>query len=99
MSGFRFPRAEASGVAICHSERTPVGTSGIAIGQTVNGNLGSLLVAMAWNPEAGERSYATGVVGSDGIEPWIFYRCIGGKLQRADTVEENPPPALSWPER
>ena len=88
-----------NGVAICYSEQASVGTSGIAIGQTVNGNLGSLLVAMSWNPETGERAYATGIVGRDGIEPLIYYRCIGGKLQRADTVEESVPPTLSWPER
>jgi hypothetical protein len=88
-----------SGVAICYSERASVGTSGIAIGQTVNGNLGSLLVATSCHPETGERSYATGIVGNDGIEPLVYYRCIGGALQRADTVEPNPSSGLSWPAR
>jgi hypothetical protein len=69
------------GTAIGHFARASAGRGGIAIGIVVSGDLGSLLVARSLTLKIEKLEYAMGIVGENGVEPFVRYRCAGGVLK------------------
>lgn len=72
--------------------RASVDEDGVAIGGQVSGGLGSLLVARECNDLYGRPSYAVGVVGQGGIEPYAQYRALDGRLGKPDGGAKGPAP-------
>ena len=56
----------------------------------MEGGAGSLLVATKWSEETNSWDYAVGVVGRDGLEPYLDYHCVDGALKRIYNCEGNP---------
>ncbi len=69
------------GISICLSSVASVGATGIAVGEVVEGDMGSLLIATKWSEATKSWEYAVGVVGRDGLEPYITYHCADGALK------------------
>jgi hypothetical protein len=84
--------AGRKGIAICLSTMASVGAGGIAVGEIVEGGAGSLLVATKWSEETKLWDYAVGVVGRNGLEPYIDYHCVDGALKPICSSEGYPNP-------
>ena len=79
-------RAGVGGVAICWTDVAEFGADGLAVGTTVSGDLGTLLVATYLDFRTGLRSHAVGLVGHEGLRPFQAYICVDGKLVAAETA-------------